>query len=342
MEILSELRDTATGRPAGEVLDSMARLIEDAGTVLVLTHVNPDGDALGSAAALCLGLGRLGKAARALTGQEPPEKFRPFFPVGLVETIPDPDAVAKLARPDLCVLLDTSEPERAGAFRPIVFAPGQKRICLDHHAYHPRERFDAELIAPGAPATGNLVLLLLDRLKVPLDADLARALWIAIATDTGWFRFTNTTPWALQDAARLVRFGVETERIHEEIYESYTPRRARLLGAVLSGIREDLGGELIWSALASGALAAEGGGMADLDGVIEHMKAIRGAEVVALIVEVGPGTHKVSLRSRGAADVERIARRFGGGGHTKAAGYRFQGALPDVVAALRSAVQGAR
>ena len=194
---------------------------------------------------------------------------------------------------------------------------------------------------PEAPATGDLVILLLDRLGVTIDPPIARALWIAIATDTGWFRFTNTTPWALLDAARLAAVGVETERLHEEIYESYTPRRARLLGAVLSGIREDLGGALIWSALSREALAAEGGGMSDLDGVIDHMKAIRGAGVVALVVEVERGTHKVSLRSRGAADVERIARGFGGGGHVKAAGYRFQGSVNDVIAALRSAMEGA-
>ena len=342
MEVLPSLRDTATGLPASEVLDAMARLVEDAATVLIATHVNPDGDALGSAAALSVGLGKLGKTARALTGQEPPDKFRPFFPPGLIETIADPDAIARLPRPDLCFLLDTSEPERAGAFRSIIFAAGQKRVCLDHHTYHPRERYDAELIVPEAPATGDLVLCLLDRLGVAVDADIARALWIAIATDTGWFRFTNTTPWALEDAARLVAVGVDTERIHEAIYESYTPRRARLLGAVLAAIQEDLGGRLVWSALTRAALAAEGGSVADLDGVIDHMKAIQGAEVVALIVEVEGGIHKVSLRSRGTADVERIARSFGGGGHTKAAGYRFRGPVADLVAALRTTMGGSR
>jgi phosphoesterase RecJ-like protein len=194
------------------------------------------------------------------------------------------------------------------------------------------------LIVVEAPATGNLVGAVIDRLGVPLDRQLAELLWIAIATDTGWFRFPNTTAWALADASRLVRFGLDTERIYQRVYADYTVPRARALGAILGGIKAEFGGDFLWSCLSLEVQKAEGVGLQDLDGMMDTLKSIRGARLLALLVELEREKFKVSLRSAGNAEVSGIARRFGGGGHAKAAGCRMAGKLEDVVAALRSAV----
>ena len=151
---------------------------------------------------------------------------------------------------------------------------------------------------------------------------------------------SRTRRWALRDASRLVSHGIDLEGLHDRIYGSFTLPRSRLLGAVLSASREELGGDLLWSAVSREQLLGSGLGPQDLEGYIDHLKNIRGPRYIALIAETEPGRHKVSLRARGDADVERIARGFGGGGHAKAAGYRASGRLEEIVQALREAVSG--
>jgi phosphoesterase RecJ-like protein len=240
---------------------------------------------------------------------------------------------------DLCILLDTSEPARAGHLKDGIFAAGQRRICLDHHLVPAPAVFDAHLLVTEAPATGSLVLALIDRLGVPLSRDMAQALWIAIATDTGWFRFANTTPWALADAARLAEHELELEALYDRLYQEFPAPRVRILGQVLAGIHTDAGGKFVWSFLPRPALQAAGVQPADLEGIIDALKSVRGARIMAFIVEKGDQEYKVSLRARGEANVEAIARRFGGGGHAKAAGYRFQGAFEPHLALLSALVE---
>ena len=317
----------------------MVRAIRGARSFVAASHVNPDGDALGSLAAIGLILRALGKEARVVTGEDVPEKYRPFFAPGLPEAI-DPERASSIAKPEVFILLDTAVPERAGIFKDLLLAPGVRRLCIDHHLPGPDRLHDIELVVTEAPSTGNLVLALADALGVEVDAPMAQALWIAIATDTGWFRFANTTSWALRDAARLVAHGIDTEGLHDRIYESLGLARSRLLGEVLSASREELGGVLLWSAVSREQLVRHGLGAPDLEGFIDHLKSIRGPRYIALIAETEPGRHKVGLRARGDGDVERVARRFGGGGHAKAAGYRASGRVEDVVEALRGAVSG--
>jgi len=339
--MLEAFKDALTDRPVPIVLSDLARSIQACSTFVVAAHGNPDGDALGSMAALGGALRILGKAARIVVDGSIPEKYAPLFALDGIETVRDPNAASRLGPVDCCILLDTSEPDRAGSLRDLFFAEGQKRLCVDHHLGGEARRFDQALVVPEAPATGSLVLALIDRLGVPLDARLAQALWIAVATDTGWFRFENTTEWALEDAARLARAGVDIPGLHRRIYEEYPLARARILGTALAGLRSDLGGAFVWSVIPRRALDAEGLAMEDLDGVVEHLKSVRGAAVVALIVEREPRSFKVSLRASGTAEVESVARRFGGGGHRKAAGCRFSGSLETLLAALSAAVADA-
>ncbi|MCZ6793484.1 MAG: bifunctional oligoribonuclease/PAP phosphatase NrnA [Planctomycetota bacterium] len=327
---LEGLRDDVSGRPARDVLVEIARVVEAAGSLLITTHVNPDGDAIGSAVGLALGLRRLGKTPVVAHGQAVPDRLQPFVPEGLVELADDAWLRRAENRFDGFVVLDTSEPERVGPLENLIFAGGRQRLCLDHHVHEARGLFDHHLVVREVPATASLVIALLDELGVSLDTTIARALWLGLSTDTGWFRFSNTTPLALIHASRLLALGLETEALHEEIYGAHSLERTRLLGAVLQGLQSDHDGRFVW-----GFVDRE---LLPLDGVIDHLKSIRGALVVALITETDKSCYKVSLRSMREATVEALAGRFGGGGHPKAAGFRFQGSLPALEDNLRRLV----
>jgi phosphoesterase RecJ-like protein len=335
------LKDAVSGREMGEALAGLAERVLRGRTFLVASHVNPDGDALGSAAALTLALRGLGKEARAVAAKPLPERYRPFFAEDVVTPFQSEDAgaIADLVPVDVCVLLDTSEPERAGSFRNVIFRPGQARICLDHHIARPPLSFDDHLVLTEAPATGSLVLALLDRLGASLTSEIAQALWIAIATDTGWFRFPNATPWAFRDASRLSACGLNLESLYDRIYQDSPLARTLVLGDVLARTRSELGGRFLWSFLEQSAMRERGVGIEDLDGIVDALKAVRGAEVMALIVEREPGRYKVSLRARGPADVQRVASSFGGGGHSKASGCRYEGTFEDLLAQLLARVR---
>lgn len=330
---------TAADELAVAALEKAAAVIDGADRFLVTAHSRPDGDALGSVFGLVLGLRALGKDARGVIAGGQPEHLASLLPGGVVET---PEALARgCSEPtDVFIVLDTNEPERVGELQPLFYAAGARRICLDHHRTHVHGRHDHEVIVTEAPATGNLVLAFLDVLGVELTLDMAKALWIAIATDTGWFRFANTGPWALQDAARLSGLGVDVEAFYDRIYHNLSPARARLVGHAMREVHSECDGDFIWSYL---SLADRSGTeLVDLDGVVDYLKTIDGARYIALIVEVEANSFKISLRARGDAEVESIARSFNGGGHAKAAGCRFAGRLEEFVESLKCSVEERR
>ena len=331
---LHTARDSLTGRPVPEVLAEIAADIRAGQSFMVTGHVGPDGDALGSAVALTLGLRALGKTARAVTGQDIPERYEALLPDGVIESIPPADLVRENPDVDWFIVLDTSEPERVGGYRELFFSEGARRICIDHHRTHVGDRHQHELVVPEAPATGNLVFALLDELGVELSPPMAQGLWMAIATDTGWFRFSNTGPWALLDAARLTQERLDVEGMYDRVYHDLSLPRARVVGHVLQRARVELDGDLVWADLLLGDRGDVG--LPELDGVIDYLKLLKGARIIVLIVEVQPGSFKVSLRARGNAEVESLARSFGGGGHAKAAGCRFTGRFEDLIEQLRS------
>jgi bifunctional oligoribonuclease and PAP phosphatase NrnA len=322
------------GAQAGRLVAEMAGAIRGARQVLITSHVNPDGDALGSEVGLLLGLAQIGKRARVVNDHPAPEKYRFLDPRGAVEVLDHEPGPGSFPDVDLGILLDTSEPPRTGRLEKSFFRPGLRRICLDHHPGPPRALFEHHWIAPASPAAANLVLRLLDALGVTLDRSIAAALFVALATDTGWFRFANTTPLALRDAARLVAAGLDLEGLHRTIYGEFRPARVMLLGKLLSGIRLELGGKFAWSLLDRETLRGSGVALEELDGLSEELKTIGGAELVALITETERGSFKVSLRSRGALPVNGIAADFAGGGHARAAGFRISGDREAVMARI--------
>lgn len=338
---LERLPEDVSGRPAGDVLAELAGVLRSASKVLIATHVSPDGDAIGSSTALALGLRRLGKQARVFSASEVDQRFEGIILPGMVEVVDDRSAPELQGQFDLCVLLDTSEKSRAGVLEPVIFAEGQKRVCIDHHLLNGEYSFDSHLVLAESPATACLVLCLLDELEVKLDEDIARALWLALATDTGWFRFANAGRLAFQCAERLLETGLEAEELYGLIYGSRTSQKTRLWGKVLQDHKAELGGRLVWSSVSMETMEDLGTAREDLDGVIDILKGVRGAHAAALISQIADDTFKVSLRSVEQVDAEEIARGFGGGGHAKAAGYTAGGTVEEIVEALRQVLSGA-
>ena len=305
---------------------------------VIVTHIYPDGDALGSSVALARILrDRSKEGADSAAPVEPtvllthpvPEKLASADPHGFATVIPgEPTDEQRraIADADLIAILDTSAPDRLGRLEEAVFASAAPRVLIDHHICDDPSIFDIAWSVPESPSTGSLVLRVHEALGGPLDPSAADSLFVALSTDTGWFRYSNATPEAFRGAAVLREAGVDPERLHRELHETSTPERTRALGEVLARLGTEAGGRILYSTLGTADLARHGIPLEELDGFVDALKQVRGAEIVFLAVELSPGRFKVSLRSKGAVDIHPIAVGFGGGGHAKAAGCRFESA----------------
>lgn len=305
------------------------------------THIYPDGDALGSTVALARILrDRTGAEPTVLLTHEVPEKILAADADRIATVIPgEPtdEQRATIAAADTIVVLDTSDPDRLGRLADPVFASDAPKVLVDHHICEDPDRFDVAWSVTESPSTGNLVLRIHEELGGTLDRATADALFVAIATDTGWFRFSNTSPEAFRAASVLRAAGIDPETLHRQIHERSTPERTRALGEVLSRLETAAGGRIVHSFWGLEDAERHGIPLEELDGFIDALKQVRGAEIVFLVVELSPGRYKVSLRSKGDVDVHPIATRFGGGGHAKAAGCRLEGSRAEVTARLLEA-----
>jgi phosphoesterase RecJ-like protein len=202
-------------------------------------------------------------------------------------------------------------------------------------------RAGPRLIDPAASATGELVHDLADALRWHVPPKAARALYVAVLTDTGGFRFSNTTPRTLRIAAKLLEEGVDPEGIYSQIYSNSPEGRVRLLGEVLNTlvVEPDVG--LAWMTVPPGALERHGVDAEDLEGFAEYPRSIRDVRLGLLFRQIANGRIKISFRSMGETDVARLAGAFGGGGHRKAAGASVEGTLADVQKTVLGAARGA-
>ncbi len=325
--------------PAGDGLEAVAAAVRASRRPVITSHVNGDGDAIGSALGLARGLEALGAEPEVVLA-DLPSRYRFLDSAGAVRVIERPSAAGDLEGRDLGIVLDTTDPERTGTVQAALFDGRRPLACIDHHLADPRPEYRYRLLRPDAAATGSLVLELLDHLGVALDAHIGEPLFVAIATDTGWFRYSNTSASALRDAARLREAGVDPEPLFTRIYESLDLGRVRLQGVVLDRMRADLDGAFIWADLDHETIARSGVPRTDFEGLIDPLRSVRGVEVVAFLTEPSPGSWKVSFRSRGACNVRTIAGRLGGGGHARAAGCTIEGAFAQVIERVRDEVRG--
>ncbi len=290
--------------------------------ILVLSHVRPDGDAIGSQLALALALRAQGKVVFTWNEDGCPGNLR--FLEGSEAVTPPP---AEAEAFDAVVCLDTASKERLGASLRVARSAGPW-LNLDHHASNPAYG-DLNWLDPKAAATGELVYDLLTRGSLPFPTGSAAALYVALSTDTGSFRYPNTTARTLAIAADLLRRGVDAATICLRLYESYPRRRAVLLGELLgAAVYRDGAAALLLDMATKRRLGIQ---PEDVEGLIDAVRCLDEVTVAGFFEEMDEGRIRVSLRSKNpAVDVNAICREFGGGGHRLAAGARIRGKLGEV------------
>ncbi len=290
----------------------------------VLGHVRPDGDALGSQLALGLSLKQLGKDVRIWNEEGMLEKYS-FLPNANLLTKPpaEPEDV------DVAIALDTAIQNRLGNSLPAVRS-AKVWINIDHHPSNPGYG-DLVYIDPKSPATGQILFELIKSEKLPIDAAIAENLYVAISTDTGSFQYPNTTARTLEIAAELVRAGVDVGRVSQLTYENYPRRRVELLRDLLGTMRFDANDRVASFSLSLETAKKLGVLPEDNEGLIDHLRAIRGVIVAMFFEELADGKVRVSMRSKNEkVNVCAICEKFGGGGHVLAAGARVRGSLAEV------------
>jgi len=290
----------------------------------VLSHVRPDGDALGSQLALGLSLKQLGKDVRIWNEDGMLEKYS-FLPSANLLTKPtgDPEDV------DVAIALDTAIQNRLGTALPAVRS-AKLWINIDHHPSNPGYG-DLVYINPKAPATGQILFELIKSEKLPIDPAIAENLYVAISTDTGSFQYPNTTARTFEIAAELVRAGVDVGHVSQLTYENYPRRRTELLRDLLGTMRFEANDRVASFSLSLATAKKLGVLPEDNEGLIDHLRAIRGVIVAVFFEELPDGKVRVSMRSKNEkVNVCAICEKFGGGGHVLAAGARVRGALAEV------------
>lgn len=307
----------------------------------VTTHINADGDAAGSVAALALLLPQLGIEEVVVVNPTP---WPALFAFLLTSEINDQThrGPAALKGIDALISLDVSDMKRIGHLADTARALRIPKLVVDHHVPTDEPAGDIVLVDSEACATGELLYDLAIELGLTITEDVAVALYTAILTDTGGFRFSNTSPRAHAIAAVLLGKGVDPEEIYRRIYASVSIGRLMLLREALNSLGVDGIHGLAWISVSADALERFSVSSEDLDGIVDHPRSIAGTRMALFFRELSHGKVKVSFRSAGDVDVNRFARQFGGGGHAKASGALIPGSLDavrnQVVEAARSYV----
>ncbi len=320
-------------------VEVLARAADGGATVVLSGHVHPDADALGSTLALAEGLRRRG--ARVVTTF--PE---PFVLPGSLRWLPGADELVPPsqlpAEVDVFVSLDAASPGRLGSLAALVDTAARS-VVVDHHASNPGFG-EVRLVDPAAAATVVLVAALLEGLDVALDQRLATCLYAGLTADTGSFRFGNTSPGTHELAARLLRTGIDHAAISRRLFDTAPFGWLGLLSEVTgrAALEPDVGAGLVWTWSTAAEARAHGLAPDQLEALVDVVRATAEADVACVVKGQDDGTWVVSLRSRGATDLARVAMALGGGGHRAAAGYSSYLDLEGTVEQLRTQLRAAR
>jgi bifunctional oligoribonuclease and PAP phosphatase NrnA len=311
------------------------RELARASSVLIGTHLNPDGDALGSALALSHFLDHRGIPNEVLNHHNPPYNLE-FLP-GVRRIKHEPEEKC-----DLGIVLDLDSLERLGSVEEF-FTSCSRLVVIDHHVPHAAPG-DLRIVDTGAAATALILAELLMEIGGPISPEMATCLLTGIVTDTGSFRFRNTSPEALSMAARLIELGGDITLVSEEIFHRKPLSSARLLGFLLERMELECSDQLAWGVLSRRDFELTGARDEDTEGFVNELLSIRTVKIATIIREPKPGSVRASLRSRGEYDVAEVARHFGGGGHRNAAGCSFDGrtveeAVAQLVPRLRECLE---
>jgi bifunctional oligoribonuclease and PAP phosphatase NrnA len=307
-----------------------SELIRSNERFLLTSHIRPDCDALGSELAMAGILEALGKQVVIVNGQSTPPNLAFLDPHKKLRTLGTDVQLADLTKIQVLLILDTSAWAQLGPMGDVIRATQAHKAVLDHHI--DSDDLGAELFKNvEAEATGRLVLEAAGHLGVALTPELVRPLFAAIATDTGWFRFSSVRGDTMRAAGALVDAGAVPQQIYTELYERESLARLQLRGRILARTETDLAGRLAYTTALREDFDATGALASDTEDVVNLTLAVVGVEVAVIFVEQAGGGFKISFRSRTSrVDCNALARVFGGGGHHAAAGAFLTGTLADV------------
>jgi len=298
-------------------------LINKSDTILITAHTRLDGDACGCMVAMDDTLTALGKKVKALFLSPIPEWYEFLFhdqhPILGADVSLEQLKQAQFADPDLIIIVDTNSYSQLPEFEEYLKHAGKPVLIIDHHATADGLG-DVELTEKDAAATGLIVLDFLKYANFPITEKIAEALFVATATDTGWFQFNNTDSRVFHSCAELIKAGANPAQIYYNLYQNYSLQRFKLMTAMLNTLELHLDGRFATQHILLSDFAQSGAEHKDTENLIDECRRIRTVEASALFVEAKDGQFRCSLRSRGAVNVGKIAQKFGGGGHKMAAG----------------------
>jgi len=301
---------------------AICRVLREKERFLIACHENPEGDAIGSELALALALRKMGKTATVLNADPVPANL--LFLPGADSVVFAEDG----SKYDVAVVVDCGSPERTGRVaQELLKCP--LLVNIDHHRTN-GDLGELSLIDPDAAATGLLIHRVLSAMKYEIGLDVATNIYVAVLTDTGSFHYGSSSPEAFEVAGEMVRRGVDPWAVAEQVYETQSAQRLRLLGRVLDSLDVSSDGRVACITSLCEDLREFASGKDALEGFINYPRSIVGVEVAVSFREEEGGVIRVSFRSKGRVDVSAVAARFGGGGHRNAAGCSVPGTLADV------------
>ncbi|MBN2898697.1 MAG: bifunctional oligoribonuclease/PAP phosphatase NrnA [Clostridia bacterium] len=312
---------------------ALLSIIEEHEEILLLPHVSPDGDTLGSTFALNAYLKRLGKKTHVVLNDDVPSNLM-FLVDDHLHKEADYDALN--ATPTLVFAIDSSDPGRLDSRQK--YLEGRVSVCIDHHITNTKY-CDHNYVTPEASSTGEVLyeLLFTDDMTVPME--IASAIYVAILMDTGSFRYSNTSSRTMEIVARLFSAGIDYVDLNIAVYQNVPIDKFRFTNMVLSTLELSHDNQVGFIYITEEMLAAAGLSMQDTDGIIENIRDIASIEVALFAREVSPNVFKASARSKRFYDVATFCLDFGGGGHVRAAGCTIKGSLSDVRNQLLSAIE---
>lgn len=326
-------------KKVSDTLDRILKLVGDADRILITSHRDPDGDSVGSQLALAYLAEKYRKTCRIINQGELPRKYAFLDPGGRIESFERFENRGGAGMDaDLVFVLDCTSKSRMGEVEGII--PGTAFVInIDHHADN--ERFGGlNYVDPDASAVGEMIFGLIKTAGIPIIPEVATQLYVAILTDTGRFKFSNTSPSCLRTCAELLEARVDPRYVTNQVYFNHSLAFLKLLGSILSSPELTGDDRICAMTVRSKTLSDLGIDPRELEGLVNYSLFLRGVEIGLLFTEKGEQKTKVNLRSQNRFDVAKVARVFGGGGHRNAAGctvpYGLQEAKKMVVEQIQN------
>jgi phosphoesterase RecJ-like protein len=322
--------------PDNKTFQKAVDLINNASNVLLTTHIRPDGDACGCVRALMEVVQQLGKKAQVLFMSPLAAWYEALFdekPTILGNDV-QPDQLSQTyADVDLIILVDTDSRVQLPGFADWLDDCGKKILVIDHHISG--DNLGAvQLVDTAAAAAGEIVFDLIKFADWPLTEHIAESIFIALSTDTGWFKFGNTDSRIFHTAAELIDAGARPNVIYRQLYQSFTPARLYLMTRMLDHLQLHADGRIATQYILRKDFDETGASGPDTENLIDECQRVESVEAAALFTELADGGFRCSLRSKGKVDVRCIAQKYGGGGHTLAAGVNLEGPLDAAIQSI--------